>query len=320
MNTTWNSLLAASVLCTLVSATAQAEDNARESIAGAMTFLDQHGEKLVEGKGCVNCHHGPLRSWAFREASAAGVEVDLTALKERTDSHKAKLVKSKGGTGGNQWPHSLSSFYVMSEGLDAKFAPTDEELDHFARIIVSGQQEAGWFKAAGQFSKQRRPKQDSHQAQTMWAVLALSRLESRDGAAAARDKAMAWLAKQKPGATIDYRVLRLLVEDNLGTAENTKARLAELLKSQHEDGGFSWQPDDESDAWATGLALYALSELGDAAPAEASTKATTFLLETQKDDGSWLVSGKLKVKPDMASYFGTTWAIIGLSRQLDEVK
>lgn len=296
----------------------RADDDTRAAIQHAMKFLEQDGEALVEGKGCVNCHHGPLRSWALREASQAGLKVDLAALKARTESHQASVVKSRGGTAGNQWPHSLSSFYVMSEGRDAEFTPGDDQLDQFARIIVTSQQETGWFKAAGQFSKQRRPSKDAHQTQTMWAVLALSRLESRDGVAAARDRALDWLAKQEPGATIDFRILRLLVENSHGTVERTESLLASLLETQHDDGGFSWQPEDESDAWATGLALYALSELGNDSAGSASSRAASFLLKTQKDDGAWLVSGKLKKNPDMASYFGTTWAVIGLSRQLSK--
>ena len=70
---------------------------------------------------------------------------------------------------------------------------------------------------------------------------------------------------------------------------------------------------------ATGMAIYALSVTS--GPAEtnvqaALAKATTFLVDTQQDDGSWAVPGTKKSTQKKAtptaSYWGTAWAVIGL--------
>jgi len=68
------------------------------------------------------------------------------------------------------------------------------------------------------------------------------------------------------------------------------------------------------------MVLYAFSRIEEGVPDSAINNAMTFLSQTQKEDGSWLVEGKLKKKPDMASYFGTVWAIIGMSRTLSDTR
>jgi hypothetical protein len=63
--------------------------------------------------------------------------------------------------------------------------------------------------------------------------------------------------------------------------------------------------------------LYALSQAGGQSAAGSIEAARCFLLKSQQPDGSWLVAGKLTENSEMASYFGTAWAIIGLSRTID---
>src|SRR5262249_55241086 len=157
------------------------------------------------------------------------------------------------------------------------------------QIIVAEQRPDGSWNAAQQFGNQRRPKKDANQAQTIWSLLALARLEPSEPAQAAREKGLKWLAATEPGTTIDTRALGLVVEQRWGTPERASELLAAFLKSQHSDGGWGWQLDDASDAWATGLALYALSSLGEKAPSAEVENAKGFLAKSQREDGSWLV-------------------------------
>ncbi len=149
----------------------------------------------------------------------------------------------------------------------------------------------------------------------MWSVLGLSRVKSDN--AVARKRGLEWIKSIEPGTTIDARALRLLIEQEFGQPESMQTLLKQLLDTQHADGGWGWQPDDPSGAWATGLAMYALSEVKTDQRLESHMiRARDFLLKTQQEDGSWFVEGKLTKNAKMSSYFGTVWAVVGLSRTL----
>ena len=74
------------------------------------------------------------------------------------------------------------------------------------------------------------------------------------------------------------------------------------------------------------MALYALVKSTEATPQseQAIQSAIKFLVETQRDDGSWAVKGtkekkKTKVE-ETAVYWGTTWAAIALLETLPVVE
>lgn len=277
----------------------------------AIGYLNGPGDELESGRSCVTCHHAPLRRWALREAARIGIKTDTEALADATDQQPAKLSKISRS---NPWAHSLSSFYLVGNADGPRGSVPENAARELADIIIAAQSADGSWKAAQQFGNQRRPKHDANEAQTIWSVLALSRADLRQEAIAARDKGLAWLKSAERGSTIDARALRLIVEKRWGEADRREDLLKEFIASQDPDGGWGWQPDDPSDAWATGLVLYALSEAGNETAGTAIDAARAFMFKSQQQDGSWLVEGKLTENPEMASYFGTVWAIIGLSR------
>ena len=64
----------------------------------------------------------------------------------------------------------------------------------------------------------------------------------------------------------------------------------ELLKGQRPDGGWAQKGGMDSDAYATGSALVALHQAGGLATSDpVYRRGVTFLLKTQREDGSWLV-------------------------------
>lgn len=312
----FHALLISGFLAELPTPDAATEAKYRQVVASAVKFLDGKGAELEKGSTCINCHHAPLRRWAELEASRLGTEIDVKTLAATTDSQLQKLLELKDDYRGKQWGHSLSAFFVLSEAGDPRQPLPDASRTELLKTILAEQGSDGSWKAAQQFGNQRRPKKDADEVQTLWSVMALTRLASQEGAAQSRERALEYLSKVEPGTTIDSRVLRLVVEQQLGKPERAAQLTDQLLEQQHADGGWGWQPDDPSEAWPVGLALFALAQLGDKAPAASIEKAQAFLATTQKDDGSWLVEGKLTKNSNMSSYFGTCWAVIGLSRTL----
>jgi hypothetical protein len=100
-----------------------------------------------------------------------------------------------------------------------------------------------------------------------------------------------------------------------------------LLKAQRNDGGWAQLPSLESDAYATGEALYTLAQIvKDPRTDPAWQRGLRFLLESQEDDGTWHVARRtFPFQPTMNSGFphhrdswisaaATSWAVLALTQ------
>jgi N-acyl-D-amino-acid deacylase len=112
------------------------------------------------------------------------------------------------------------------------------------------------------------------------------------------DKAIAkgrdWLLASKPVSNEDKVFhLRGLVDAGAEVKE-TKAAREGLLGDQREDGSWAQLPDMSGDAYATGTALAALHHGGLPVTHDAYKKGVKYLLDTQTEDGAWLVTTRSK--------------------------
>jgi hypothetical protein len=103
-------------------------------------------------------------------------------------------------------------------------------------------------------------------------------------------RARAWLERTQPADTED-RAFRLWGLTYANAKPGEAAAVAkDLLATQRGDGGWSQVDTQESDAYATGSALVALHEAGGLATNDpAYRRGGAFLVNTQKDDGTWFV-------------------------------
>jgi N-acyl-D-amino-acid deacylase len=139
-------------------------------------------------------------------------------------------------------------------------------------------------------------------------------------------RARAWLLRH-PAATTDEKVFRLLGLYWTKADAREIHQQAEILKrEQNRDGGWSQLRNVNSDAYATGLVLVALHASGQLSVGnERYTRGVKYLLSTQEEDGSWLVTkravpgtvawfdtGFPHGKFQTISYVGTAWATIAL--------
>jgi squalene cyclase len=77
-----------------------------------------------------------------------------------------------------------------------------------------------------------------------------------------------------------------------------------MVALQQADGGWSQRAELATDAYATGLTIYALKESGSDVPTAAVERATQYLRSTQRADGSWYVrSRSAKFQPYFESGF-----------------
>ena len=116
------------------------------------------------------------------------------------------------------------------------------------------------------------------------------------------------------------------------TRSQLDAAIREWVAQQRADGGWAQLPHLESDAYATGISLYAMYEAGVPVTDPAYKKGIAFLLRNQYQDGSWFVKTRaFPVQPQMESGYpfgynqwisaaGASWASMAIAYTLPEVK
>ena len=165
---------------------------------------------------------------------------------------------------------------------------------------------------------------NSDERTTALATLALmpAAASGDEQAKTARDRGVQWLAATKSDDDPQSIALRLVLWERLGRpAEECEPLVKRIRERQNADGGWSQTVDMASDAWATGQALYALAHAGIKPDDPSIARAHAFLVQTQRDDGSWpMVSrptkpggeGSQSQIPITAA--GSAWAVMGLAR------
>ena len=111
-------------------------------------------------------------------------------------------------------------------------------------------------------------------------------------------------------------------------ADDIRLSAVALLREQRPDGGWAQTGTLETDAYATGQALVALREAGQAVSSDEYRRGVDYLLRTQFPDGSWLVRSRaFPVQPLRDSGFphgrhqwisaaGTSWASMAIALAL----
>jgi hypothetical protein len=192
------------------------------------------------------------------------------------------------------------------------------------RMLIEGQSDDGTWAPAGQLPSQKRSLLETTEVSTMWNALALARVDApSDDTQPAVQRASQRLETVKPGKSTEWHATRLLFASATDGPPERAAWLQRLVSIQNSDGGWGWIAGESSDALATGLSLYALCQSGVATNDRAVQSACQFLVETQRDDGSWDVRGTKERKKngleETSTYWGTTWATIGLLQTLPPV-
>jgi hypothetical protein len=165
---------------------------------------------------------------------------------------------------------------------------------------------------------------NSDESMTALATLALlsAGTTGDEDAKAARDKAVKWLNETKSDDDPQSIAMRLVVWKRLDRPTAESEPLVRRIKQrQNADGGWSQAKDMASDAWATGQALYALAHAELMPDDPVLARAHTFLIKSQRDDGSWPMPSRPTVPGGKGSKSlvpitgaGSAWAVLGLVR------
>lgn len=312
------------MLLALLLVLAQDAAELRKAVDRAIPLLEKGAAGSMNERSCFTCHNLGAPVLALAAARERAFRIDEAQFKAMLDHTEASLKKSrdayaKGKGQGGQADTAGWALWTLEAG---GWKP-DDTTAAVAHYLTVYDKEKGYWKNVS-----TRPPSEASPFTTTFLGIAALRAFAADKAGAAEriDRAKTWLLTARPKDTED-RVFRLRALDYAG-AESAETRSAakELLAAQRDDGGWAQLPDGDSDAYATGSVLAALAQAGGVAAADgAYRKGISWLLKTQKDDGSWHVKSRSKPfqayfesgfphgKDQFISSQASSWAVVALA-------
>jgi len=306
-----------------------AANSAREAVERSLPLLQHSDETFLKKSGCVSCHNNTLTAMTVTAARRLGLKVneDIAGRHKTTvgafiDSWRDRLLQGFGIPGDND---TVSHLLL---GLSAAGYAADAATDAMAMYLIRQQFADGHFRILA-----HRPPIESSDievtAATMRALQLYAPKVDRQRYTDAIARAAKWL-EQATATTTEDRAFQVLGLSWAGAARATIQTAARsLIATQRPDGGWAQTPHLGSDAYATGQAIYALTESNAASSSDpAIARATQFLLTTQQADGSWFVQSRaIALQPLFESGFphgrnqwisaaATNWAALALANTI----
>ena len=265
--------------------------DARTAVERSVRLLEKTTTEFFGKSGCFSCHEQPAAAFAVGAARAKGIAVDEKAASQRlvqlTSAINVAQLEGAAPLGGAD-----NNLYLAEALVRSGYAP-DRTTDLLAANLAAYQGGDGGWHLSGY---SRSPLQDSDFSRTAMALRALKTYGTPGRAAETKERierARQWLLHSDPVTTEDFD-MRLAGVAAAGASPAELRKLAEpVLARQQADGGFPQRDKFASDAYATGMTLWALAEAGVVQPGQdVYRKGVRFLLTSQNSDGSWHVSSR----------------------------
>lgn len=298
----------------------------RAALSRAVPLLQRSDTQFMAKSACVSCHNNTLTAMTVAAVRARGIAIDervarsqVKAIGEYLDTWRDRVLQGIGIPG-----DADTTSYILL-GLAAGKYPASRATDAMVRFLKGQQRSDGhWNLLAHRPPIESSPVQVT--AMSMRAVQLYAPAAQRAEYEPVIRRAADWIANAEAPLNED-RAFKLLGLHWSG-ADRAAIRdaAAALLATQRADGGWSQLPTLESDAYATGQALYALAESGTAVTHPGYRKGVAFLLKTQLADGSWFVKSRaVPLQPHFDAGFphgkdqfisaaATNWAALALAR------
>lgn len=303
--------------------------DARTALSRSAALLPRIGPVVFKNKGCISCHHQTLPMQAVMAARQKGIAVD----EQMVNTNRQQMLAfyrpfSQEAMQGDQPPDNTLQIGYALMSLAAQQYPPDQITASLTHLIAFQQRADGSWLVEG---VSRPPMEDGEISSTAVAVrgLTLYPLPGRQNELVEiLNRARRWLLAI-PVNSAEERGMRLMgLAWTKASRKDLDAAVREIQRRQRTDGGWSQLDYRTSDAYATGMSLYALHEAGLSVTADAYRKGVAYLLKNQYADGSWLVKTRAyPVQPFFESGFpfgphqwisaaGTSWASIALALTL----
>jgi ankyrin repeat protein len=316
-----------------VSVTADPPD-IRTAVERSVRLLERTQSEFFTKSACFACHAQVSADFAAEGARSKGIAPDEKFAAERRLQITGSLgVLSPALTEG---PSALggadNNLYAMEPLVRSGYGP-NRVTDFLVANIASQQSADGSWRLPGY---SRAPLQDSNFSRTAMAIRGLKVYATPGRATEMKqriERAGQWLERAEP-VILEDRDMRLLGLAAAGASASKLKTLAEpILANQRPDGGWAQRDEFPSDAYATGMTLWALAEAGVIQSSQpVYQKGVKFLLSTQRADGSWRVTSRAAKFQEYfetsfpyggdqwISAMGTGWASSALARAIDTPK
>ncbi len=313
---------------TLIASAEKALSVLQASATSSREAFVRHASK----QDCVSCHQQYLPMAAVGHARNRSIRFDQEAAREQINllrdlvrnpfENRERVVQTL------FHPDPAHSFGYRLFGFVAEGVPPDAMTDGQVHHLVTVQSSDGrWIN-----NLPRPPMLSSDVSATALAIHAIKNYGwqgRREEFAASIEHARGWLWTVA-AVTNEETVFQLLGLHWAGeSAEKLSCLARSLQQEQRKDGGWGQLPTLESDAYATGEALYTLAQfVKDPMTDAAWQRGLRFLLERQEDDGTWHVARRaFPFQPTMNSGFphhrdswisaaATSWAVLALTQVL----
>lgn len=309
----------------------------QEAVNLSLKLIQYSTNKFDQMTSCVSCHQEGLGRMATGSAARHGLKLDPATQKAQMDRINGALAAMKPlHEAALKDPEMMKQVPLIEinevntidgwllSGMAAHNQPPNEATAAMAMVLARQQNPAGFWS----FSLPRVPMQSSFVTFTALAVHSLQAYGPKANASEVQERigrARTWLL-QAPIRTNEDMAFRLLgLKWSGADAESIQKAVDEVRSGQLPDGGWSQMPDLQSDAYATGQALYALHVAGGMPVTDPVYKAgVAFLLRTQDPDGSWFVNKRAMPannyldagfphgESQYSSFNGTCWATLAL--------
>lgn len=307
---------------------------AHDATVKSMALIQSSMKTFNKGTACISCHQEGLGRMTTALAKQKGLMIDeevagavqgrvggaigflkglhVQALKSQEAMKNLPLIEI----------NELNTGYVwMLAGLVANNLKPEGAAE-MADVLAMQQAPQGFWS----FSMPRTPMQSSLFTVTALAVRNLNVLGSDNADKTARTKkAVSWMAST-PAVSNEDKTFKLLgLKWGNADAKDMASAAKALAAGQQADGGWAQETGMESDAYATGQALYALHTAGGMKVSDpVYQKGVAYLLRHQDADGSWFVAkralpannyfdgGFPHGESQYSSFNGTCWATLAL--------
>jgi hypothetical protein len=284
----------------LVSAFAAASDDPspamlRSAVQKGLDLLEKTSPTFIKKGGCNSCHSQMLPAAAQAFARRRGIPTGGTLAQlapEVSEATAERYVEYAIGGGGGI---ASLGFEMFASAMADQ--PVDARLRAKIYFIKGMQQPEGNWRGGGG----RPPLTFDDFTPTAFMIHALNAYappaEAADTAARI-DRARTWLLNAKPQRTQEraFQVLGLAWSHADRAAIDVAVR--SLQATQQPNGGWSQLPTLDSDAYATGIALYAMYEARVPVNQNSYRAGLNYLLSTQASDGTWHVRTRaLPIQP-----------------------
>ena len=298
----------------------------RAAVKKALPLIEKSAGEYVRQKQCFSCHHQALPMLAMVTARKRGFEIDEKELAGQVKFTAESLGRSREAyrEGRGQGGQATTAGYGLW-ALELGGRKGDETTSAVVEYLV------GWQKELGHYRPQtkRPPSEGSEFTPTYVALRGMRSFggaEQKERIAERMETIRRWV-QETPGRDTEDRVFRLWALRLAGVeGEKLEAAKQELVETQRDDGGWAQTEEMESDAYATGSALFVLQEAGGVAVSDpVYQRGMAYLVRSQQTDGSWLVktrsrpvqtyfeSGFPHGKDQFISMMATSWATAALA-------